>query len=75
MSALTWDEFAGAEGATYQVDREGEPCVEMTLERMVDLPPAARAAGSFRLEFRRTLEPTLPEQIYPFRSGEACSRS
>ena len=72
MRALAWDDFAGAEGATYEVDCEGLPSVELTLEHAVELPSAGRAAGSFRLEFRGPFEPMLPQAIYPFRSGDEC---
>ena len=72
MRAVEWDDFAGAEGATYQVDGEGQPGVELTLEEAVELPSAGRAAGSFRLEFRGPFEPTLPQAIYRFRSGDQC---
>lgn len=72
MRALTWTEFADAEGTTYQVDRDDQTSVEMTLERAVELPASGRTAGSFRLEFRGPFEPILPQGIYPFRGGEEC---
>ena len=72
MRALSWDEFAGAEGTTYQVASENQPGVEMTLEKAVELPSGGRAAGSFRLEFRGPVEPVLPQAIYQFRRGDAC---
>ena len=72
MRALAWDDFAGAEGTAYEVTGEGQPDVEMTLEKAVELPSAGRAAGSFRLEFRGPFEPLLPQAIYQFRSGEDC---
>ena len=72
MRGLTWDEFAGTEGATWQVEGEGRPAVEMTLEEAVELPSAGRADGSFRLAFRGPFEPILPQAIYRFRSGGEC---
>ena len=72
MRALTWDEFAGAEGNTSQVESEGRPSVELILEKAVELPSAGRAGGSFRLEFRGPTEPVLPQAIYTFRRGEDC---
>ena len=72
MRALAWEDFAGTEGATYQVDGDGQPGVEMTLETAAELPSAGRAAGSFRLEFRGPFEPILPQAIYRFRSGGDC---
>ena len=73
MRALTWDEFAGAEGATYEVEGEGCPRVSMTLEKAVEIPSAGREGGSFRLEFRGPFEPILPQAIYRFHSGDECS--
>jgi hypothetical protein len=70
MRALTWDEVAGAEGAIFHVDREGEPSVELTLEKAVELPSAGRTEGAFRLEFRGPREPLLPQAIYRFTSGD-----
>ena len=72
MRALAWADFAGAEGATYRVDGDGQPEVELTLARVVELPSAGRAEGSFRLDFRGPIEPALPQAIYRFRSGEEC---
>jgi hypothetical protein len=69
MRALTWEEFAGAEGALYDV-AAGEERFELTLSRAVELPSAGREGGSFRLEFVGPYEPILPQAIYPFRRGE-----
>jgi hypothetical protein len=72
MRALSWDDFAGTEGATWQVSGEDQPSVEMTLEQVVALPPSVRPEGSFRLEFRGPFEPVLPQAIYQFRCGDEC---
>ena len=70
MRELSWDEFANAKGTAYAVDRDGQPSVEMTLEKAAELPSSGRAAGSFRLEFRGPFEPILPQAIYRFSEGE-----
>jgi hypothetical protein len=70
MRALTWDDFAGAEGTAYQVEREGEPSVELTLKKAVELPSAIRPEGSFRLELRGPFDPMLPQAVYTFHIGD-----
>lgn len=70
MRQLSWDEFAKAEGSTYGVDLDGGVSVELTLEKVAELPSSGRAAGAFRLEFRGPFEPVLPQAIYQFRDGE-----
>lgn len=74
MRRLTWDEFAGAEGTRYEVEADGCPAVEMTLEKAAELPSSGREGGSFRLEFRGPFEPILPQGIYQFRDGAGDSR-
>lgn len=70
MRRLTWDEFAEAEGTTFEVEGEDSPRVEMTLEAATELPSAGREGGSFRLEFRGPFEPVLPQGIYGFHRGD-----
>ena len=70
MRRLSWEEFAEAAGTVYQVEGEGSPGVEMTLERAVELSSSGREGGSFRLEFRGPFEPILAQGIYQFHGGE-----
>jgi len=72
MRQLSWDDFAKAEGSTYGVECDDGSRVEMTLEKVAELPSSGRAAGAFRLEFRGPFEPILPQAIYNFRDGEEC---
>ena len=72
MRRLTWDEFAQAEGTTFEVERDGCPRVEMTLEKAAELPSSGREGGSFRLEFRGPFEPILPQAIYRFHGTDEC---
>ena len=69
MRALTWEEFAGAEGTAYEV-AAGEARYQLTLDRAAELPSAGREGGSFRLEFLGPPEPVLPQAIYPFLKGD-----
>jgi hypothetical protein len=69
MRVLTWEEFADAVGAAYEV-AAGEERYELTLSQAVELPSAGREGGSFRLEFAGPYEPILPQAIYPFRRGD-----
>jgi len=68
MQQLRWSDFAGSEGAVYQVDVDGGE-LALKLEAAVELPPSGRAEGSFRLEFRGPAEPIIPQAIYRFRRG------
>jgi len=70
MRRLTWDEFADAEGAAFEVESDGCPRLEMTLAKATELESGGREGGSFRLEFRGPFEPVLPQGIYQFRRAE-----
>ena len=70
MRRLTWDEFANAEGAIYEVELDGGRRVAMTLDRATELPSGGREGGSFRLEFLGPADPLLPQSIYPFHRGD-----
>jgi hypothetical protein len=63
MAALTAADFTA--GATFEVPA-GDGHVTLTLERVQELPRAAREAGAFRLDFSGPTEPLLPQSIYPF---------
>jgi hypothetical protein len=68
MRALTWDDFAEAEGTVYEVSVGGEQ-FELALERAQQLG-AGPTGRSFRLEFVGPVDPVLPQAIYPFRTGD-----
>ena len=68
MRELTWDDFADAAGSSYTIETGIGP-LELTLDRVEQLAPGVRAAGSFRLEFLGPLDPTLPQAIYPLDDG------
>ena len=70
MRRLTWDEFANAEGAIYEVELDGGTRVGMTLDKAAELPSGGREGGSFRLEFRGPFEPVLPQGIYGFHRSD-----
>ena len=72
MRELRLDDFAGAEGTAYQLDRDGEPGVELTLQRAVEGPASVRPGGSFRLEFHGPYDPILPQGTYSFLIGDEC---
>jgi hypothetical protein len=63
MADLTADDFAP--GTVFNVPA-GPARVALRLERVDDLPPAAREAGAFRLEFSGPADPLLPQSIYTF---------
>jgi hypothetical protein len=65
MRELTWDDFADAAGTTYAIE-VGDDRVDLTLDRLEQLPHSPRATGAFRLEFLGPLERVLPQAIYPF---------
>jgi len=68
MRELTWDDFADATGSTYTIEAGGDR-IDVTLDRVEQLPHSPRAAGAFRLEFLGPLKPILPQAIYPFDGG------
>ena len=69
MHALTWDDFADAEGTVYEV-AVGEDRFELTLQVAQALAASGRDGRSFRLEFLGPGDPVLPQAIYPFRAGD-----
>lgn len=69
MRELTWNDFADAAGKPYAIAIGGHR-IDLTLDRVEQLPPSPREAGSFRLEFVGPPDPVLPQAIYPL-TGEA----
>jgi hypothetical protein len=69
MREMSWEDFADAAGRSYTIQAGGN-AVELTLDRVQELPPSGRTGGSFRLEFLGPLEPLLPQAIYPFSDGD-----
>jgi hypothetical protein len=63
MADLTVGDFTA--GTVFEVPGEVAG-VPLRLERVEELPRAAREAGAFRLEFSGPAEPLLPQAIYPF---------
>lgn len=66
MEELTAAHFTA--GTCFEVEAAGTS-VPLTLERVEPLPPAAREAGAFRLDFTGPADPLLPQGIYPFDVG------
>lgn len=69
MRELSWADFSDCVGVTYLIDA-GDRQLELTLEKTAELNPSARAAGSFRLEFRGPTEPILEQGTHSFHQGE-----
>ena len=69
MRELTWDDFADAAGSSYTIETGVGP-LELRLDRVEQLPPSVRTAGSFRLEFLGPIDPALPQAIYPLDDGD-----
>lgn len=69
MRELSWAEFSQSVGSTYTI-QTGDRRQELTLEKAAELNPSARAAGSFRLEFRGPAEPILEQATYSFHQGD-----
>jgi hypothetical protein len=63
MVDLTLGDFTA--GTLFDVPA-GAARVPLRLEQVEELPPAAREAGAFRLEFSGPADPLLPQAIYPF---------
>lgn len=68
MEDLTAADFAA--GDTFDLPA-GDARVTLRLDRIVELPPAAREAGAFRLELSGPTLPLLPQGTYPFQVGGA----
>jgi hypothetical protein len=68
MRFLTFDDFGGRIGTTYDVLVNGGT-IPLRLEEAQPRPDVGRQGGSFRLVFRGPLNPVLPQAIYPFRRG------
>jgi hypothetical protein len=58
-------------GDSFDVEA-GEAVFALAVERVEELPKAARDAGAFRLEFRGPAQPVLPQATYRF-NGSARS--
>jgi hypothetical protein len=71
MRDLSWAEFSESVGSTYLVG-PGDGPLALTLERAAELAPSARAAGSFRLEFRGPAAPILEQATYSLHHGDAA---
>jgi len=78
MRALTWDDFAQAEGRAYRVRLvevvQGEPEprqfeIELVLAKASVLPSGMREGQSFRLEFLGPQTPILPQACYILEHG------
>ena len=65
MRILTFDDFAGRLGKTYEM-LVGGGRLPVVLEEAQPLPGSPRQGGGFRLVFRGPFQPVIAQGIYPF---------
>ena len=69
MRELTFDDFSGREGETFEL-MLGERPLPLTLIDALELPPSGREGGAFVLTWLGPYEPVVQQGIHTFRRGD-----